>query len=137
MTRKIFTEEQVEPQDILSEFITKKQELDILKKQVDQLNNLVKAYMTENELGNVESNGFKITKSESQRINWKDDLLLEKVKTYNMPELIAQVEQVNMSELEQAILDGVINVDDLMDCQQTTNVVSLRISKVKENKNEL
>lgn len=137
MARKIFTQDQVEPQDILSEFITKKQELDILKKQVDQLNNLVKAYMTENELGNVESNGFKITKSESQRINWKDDLLLEKVKTYNMAELITQVEQVNMPELEQAILDGVINVDDLMDCQQTTNVVSLRISKVKENQNEL
>lgn len=137
MARKIFTEEQVEPQDIFSEYIAKKQELDILKKQVDQLNNLVKAYMTENELGNVESNGFKITKSESQRINWKDDLLLEKVKTYNMAELITQVEQVNMPELEQAILDGVINVEDLMDCQQTTNVVSLRISKVKESQNGL
>jgi hypothetical protein len=54
-----------------------------------------------------------------------------------MPELIEQVEQVNMPALEQAILDETVNVEDLMDCQQTTDVVTLRISKVKEDKNEL
>lgn len=142
MARKIFTEFQQETQqpmyeDLVSEYIAKKQELDILEKQVKQLNEQVKLLMLDNGLDNIEKNGYKVTKSESQRITWKEDLLLEKVKTYNNPDLITQVEQVNMPALEQAILDEQINVEDLMECQKTTNVVSLRLSKVKEPKNEL
>ena len=139
MARKIFTELQQEQtyEDIVSEYIAKKQELDILDKQVKQLNELLKSHMMDNGLDKIEKDGFKVTKSESQRISWKEDLLLEKVRTYNNPELITQVEQVNMPALEQAILDEQINIEDLMECQKTTNVVSLRLSKIKESKDEL
>lgn len=139
MARKIFTEFQQEQQyeDIVSEFIAKKQELDILEKQVKQLNEQVKLLMLDNGLDNIEKNGYKVTKSESQRITWKEDLLLEKVRTYNNPDLITQVEQVNMPALEQAVLDEKVNMEDLLECQKTTNVVSLRLSKIKEQKDEL
>lgn len=138
MVRKVFTQinEPVTQIDVVSLYITKKQELDQLKKEVDNLNNLLKQQMLDNNLKFVESNGYKVTKSESQRVNWKEDLLLAKVKTYNRPELIEQVETVNMSALEQCILDEHIDIQDLMDCQQTTTVTTLRISKVKENVDE-
>jgi hypothetical protein len=140
MARKVFSANSNAEQictDLVSNYITKKQQYDALKKEVDELNKLVKLFMADNNLGNVVRGQYKVTKSDSQRITWQHDLLLDKVKTYNMPELIEQVEQVNMPALEQAILDETVNVEDLMDCQQTTDVVTLRISKVKEDKNEL
>ena len=54
------------------------------------------------------------------------------------PELIKQVEQVDVATLEQCVLDGVIDLNDLQDCQTVTNVVTLRMSKVREKQaNEL
>jgi len=140
MARKVFSANSNAEQictDLVSSYITKKQQYDALKKEVDELNKLVKLFMADNDLGHVVRGQYKVTKSNSQRITWQHDLLLDKVKTYDMPELIEQVEQVNMPALEQAILDETVNVDDLMDCQQTTDVVTLRISKVKEGKDEL
>lgn len=140
MARKIFNDfsnEEQSSSDIVSLYITKKQQLDALTKEVKELNEMVKLFMNDNGLGNVERGQYKVTKSESQRITWKSDLLLEKVKTYDLPELIEQVEQVNMPALEQAILDEKVNVEDLMDCQQTTEVTTLRVSKLKESKSEL
>lgn len=140
MTRKVITAlmaKDVEKQfNLIETYITKKQELDTLKKEVDKLSNLVKEEMKNSGLNAVESNGYKVTKIESQRITWKEELLLAKVKTYNKPELIKQVEQVDVPALEQAIIDETIKLEDLLDCQQTTEVISLRLSKVKEKQDD-
>lgn len=122
--------------NLIDLFITKKQELEKLDKEVKKLNELVKEEMKNKELNTVESNGYKVTRIESQRITWKEDLLLAKVKTYNKPELIKQIEQVDVPALEQAILDEVVNLEDLLDCQETKEIVSLRLSKVKENQSD-
>lgn len=140
MARKVFndlTNQEQPSSDIVSLYITKKQQLDALTKEVKELNEMVKLFMQDNGLGNVERGQYKVTKSESQRITWNNDLLLEKVKSYNLPELLEQVEQVNMPALEQAILDEKVDMQDLLVCQQTTDVTTLRIGKVKENKDEL
>lgn len=134
MARKVFTEltSEESQQDILSMYVDKKQQLDKLQAEVKELGTLVKSQMASNDVKTVQVNGYKITKSESVRITWKDDLLLQKVKSYNIPELVELVEQVNMTELEQCVLDGVINPQDLSECNTTTTVVTLRLSKVKE-----
>lgn len=140
MARKIFnglSNKESQDSDIVSLYITKKQQLEVLDKEVKELNKLVKLFMQDNGLNNVERGQHKVIKTESQRITWKSDLLLEKVKTYNLPELVEYVEQVNMPALEQAILDEKVSMDDLMECQQTTEVTTLRIGKVKENTDEL
>lgn len=135
MARKVFTDmntQQDQQFDLMSLYISKKQQADKLDKEVKELGELVKKQMYDKGVSNVECDGYKITKTESQRMVWKPELLLAKVKTYNMPELIKLEEQVNMEQLESCILDGVINTQDLLECQKTTDIVSLRITKVKE-----
>jgi len=141
MTRKVFAQlldDMNEQQniDVVQTYISKKQQLDELTKEVKQLSELLKTEMKTKELNSVQCNGYKVTRTESQRITWKEDLLLDKVKTYNNPDLITQVEQVNLPALEQAIMDDIVDINDLTDCQTVTEVVSLRVSKVKEKQDE-
>ncbi len=140
MVRKVFTElktPEVEKQFNLVElYVNKKQELDKCKKELEELSNLLKLEMKSNNVNIMQTKDYKVTKVESQRVSWKEDLLLAKVKTFNRPELIKQVEQVDVPALEQAVLDETISIGDLLDCQTVTEVVTLRMSKVKENKDE-
>lgn len=140
MVRKVFTElktpEVSEKFNLVQLYINKKQELDKCKKELEELSNLVKQQMKADNVNVMATKDYKVTKVESQRISWKEDLLLAKVKTYNRPELIKQVEQVDVPALEQAIIDETISIGDLLDCQTVTEVVTLRMSKVKENKDE-
>ena len=132
MARKIFVEEQ--PVDLMSHYLTKKLQYDQLKKEVENLAKQVKANMVEKEQKFVECNGYKITKSVSQKINWDEKALLERVKTYNKPELIETVEQVNLETLQQSIIDGEVDINELQDCQTTTETVRLLVTKIKESK---
>lgn len=138
MTRKRIEElcEEVPENNILSDYLTKKRKLDELTKEVKNLGELVKNQMKEQDQKSVEQDGFKITIVASERVTWKEDLLLQKAKSYNKPELIKQVEQVDVPVLEQYIIDGVIDINDLNDCKTVTEVVQLRVSKVKETQDE-
>lgn len=138
MTRKRIEElcEEVPENNILSDYLTKKRKLDELTKEVKNLGELVKNQMKEQDQKSVEQDGFKITRVASERVTWKEDLLLQKAKSYNKPELIKQVEQVDVPVLEQYIIDGVIDINDLNDCKTVTEVVQLRVSKVKETQDE-
>lgn len=136
MARKVFTNDtNDQPQEqlnLLEMYVQKKKQLELLEKEVKELGNLVKTEMIDRDIKTAEAGGYRITKTESQRVTWKEDLLLAKVKSYNQPELIQMVEQVNMPVLEQYVLDGVIHADDLSECSQVTPVVTLRLSKIKE-----
>lgn len=138
MSRKVFEEflsqqqEQYNYHNLVALFISKKQELEELDKEVKKLNDALKEKMEAEELSVIEQDGYKITKIKSQRVIWKEDVLLDKVKSYEKPELIKQVEQVDIAALEQAIIDEVVNINDLADCQKITNVTSLRLNRIKE-----
>ena len=124
--------------DLIANYVRKKQELEILDKLVKKLGEEVKKTLAEQGLKSTERNGFKVTRLESQRITWNEEALLAKVKTFNKPELIKQVEQVDVPMLQQAIIDDQIKANDIMDCQTVTKVVSLRMDKIKKaDNNEL
>ena len=137
MARKVFINETTENTNNLFElYLQRKTEYDKLKKEVESLAEMVKTEMEQNDQKSVEVNGYKINKVVSQRVTWKEDLLLEKVKTYDIPELVKTIEQVDVPQLEQAIIDAKININDLQDCQTVKEVVQLRLAKVKESNDE-
>lgn len=136
MARKKFTELMEGPvictDDLMVNYVTKKKELEALDKLVKNLGEQVKEQMKLQDLKSTECNGYKITRMESNRITWNEEALLQKVKTFNKPELIKQVEQVDTAMLQQAIIDDQIKANDIIDCQTVTTVVSLRVDKIKE-----
>lgn len=142
MARKKFTElmeEQTVPQgtcpdDLMANYVAKKQELEALDKLVKKLAEQVKEQMKLQDLKSTECNGYKVTRIESSRITWNEEALLQKVKTFNKPELIKKVEQVDTAMLQQAIIDDQIKANDIIDCQTVTTVVSLRVDKIKGKK---
>jgi len=136
MARKKFIDVAEQEEDLYALYIDKKAQLDELDKEVKKLSQQIKQDMGNQDLKFVEKNGYKLTRSVSQRITWEEDKLLDKIKSYNMPDLIKQVEQVDVAGLEQYVLDGKIDINDLEDCQKVTDVVSLRISKIKEPTDE-
>lgn len=136
MARKVITalmtEQKAKEFNLVETYMTKKQEFDRLDKEVKELSNLVKAQMKEKDLTAYTSNGYKLQRIESQRVTWKEEALLAKVKSYNKSELVKKVEQVDVAALEQAIINNEIDINDLKECQNITQVVSLKMTKVKE-----
>lgn len=137
MARKVFLESQPQMEgDLMSLYVNKKVELDELTKFVKELGERVKAQMTDNDQKTYNCNGYQIMRINSNRVNWNQDALFTKVKSYGMPELIETVEQVCMPKLEEYILNDKINIKDLDDCQTITNTCSLRVTRIKEKSNE-
>lgn len=142
MARKNFTEiqdpyrpmETNNEDDLIAVYVSKKAELEQLDKDVKKLGDQVKQLMKERDLKVTECNGYKINRIESQRVTWNEDALLEKVKTFNRPELICTVEKVDVPNLEVAIINEEIDINEIKDCQKVTNIVSLRMDKIKEVK---
>lgn len=136
MARKKFTELLECPvtctDDLMANYVAKKQELEALDKLVKKLGDQVKEQMKLQDLKSTECNGYKVTRMESQRITWNEEMLLQKVKTFNKPELIRQIEQVDVAMLQQAIIDNQIDINDIQDCQTVKEVISLRVDKIKE-----
>lgn len=142
MARKNFTELTQEEQlfqvpcddDLIANYVNKKAELEQLDKIVKKLGDEVKRVMKERDLKVTECNGYKVNRIESQRVTWNEDALLEKVKTFNRPELICTIEKVDVPNLENAIINEEIDINEIKDCQKVTNIVSLRMDKIKEVK---
>lgn len=121
--------------NIYCQYIVKKKQFDKLKKELDDLSELVKEDMKNTEQSCVIYNGHKLTRTESTRISWDEDKLVEIVSTFDNPNLIYFKPTVNMVELERFIMDGNIHIDRLASCRKTTQVVQLRMTapKVKED----
>ena len=123
-------------EDLMANYVAKKQELEALDKLVKSLAEQVKEQMFTQHLKSTECNGYKVTRIQSQRITWNEEMLLHKVKTFNKPELIKQIEQVDVAMLQQAIIDNEIDINDIQDCQTVKEVVSLRVDKIRRNVND-
>ena len=138
--RKIFTKqetiEETNEENIYDLYLTKKAELHLLDKEVKDLNEKIKSKMAKDEVKFVNHNGYKINRVETNKIKWNTDALLTKVKEFNIPDLTEQVEQVNMTKLEECILNGDISTDDLESCRTITTSTSLRVTKIKQQEED-
>lgn len=112
--------------------------LDDYKKICDDENKQIKELMDE---GSYEAGGYKATKIIQQRESINEDKLLDILKEagFAQTSLIKTKEYVDLDELESAIYKGLLDEDMLMQidkCRESKEVVTLRISKVKEKKND-
>ena len=121
---------------LIPQYAENKAMLDDYKKICDTENKQIKELMEE---GTYEASGYKATKSVQVRESLNEDKLLELLiaKGYKDTKVIKQKYYVDMDALESAIYSGQIPKEDLLDidkCRETKEVVTLRISKVKEKK---
>lgn len=119
----------MELNDLVVKFYEEKQIADKLSKNVSKMNNEIKEIMYDFNLDLVDAgNGIKAKRTVSERTSFIEEALLEKAREYNIPGLIKTTEYVDMEVLESALYNGLINPEDLSDCQQVKEVVSLRVT---------
>ena len=122
---------------LIPQYAENKSMLDDYKKICDNENKQIKELMDE---GSYEAGGYKATKTISTRDSINEDKLLDvliRAGFKNTP-IIRTKEYVDMDALESALYKGQIEEDILMEidkCRESKEVVTLRISKVKEKKN--
>ncbi len=121
---------------LIPQYAENKSLLDDYKKICDKENKQIKDMMEE---GSYEAGGWKATKSVTTRDSMNEDKLLDVLKNTNAVYLgiIKTKEYVDMDALESAIYNGDIDKEILLKidkCRESKEVVTLRISKVKEKK---
>lgn len=124
--------------ELIPRYAENKSLLDDYKKICDEENKQIKDMMEE---GSYEANGYKATKSVQHRETMNEDKLLDIMRNHKdlaeVCELIKTKDYIDMDALESAIYKGKISNDILMEidkCREVKEVVTLRISKVKEKK---
>lgn len=123
--------------ELIPQYAENKGILDDYKKICDDENKKIKELMDE---GSYEAGGWKATKTVQQRESMNEDKLLDILKKagFAQTSLIKTKEYVDMDELESAIYKGLLDEDMLMQidkCRESKEVVTLRISRIKEKKN--
>ena len=123
---------------LIPQYAENKAILDDYKKICDTENKQIKDIMDE---GSYEAGGYKATKSVQVRESMNEDKLLDVMKQHYAIHqkfgIIKTKEYIDMDALESAIYKGQIDKDTLLEidkCRESKEVVTLRISKVKENK---
>lgn len=112
-----------------------KQILEDYRKICDEENKQIKELM---DTGSYEVGDYKVTKSVSTKDSMNEDKLLETLKNCGVVTVIKTKEYVDIDALENAIYAGEISKEVLLEidkCRETKEVVTLRISKVKEKNN--
>lgn len=121
---------------LIPQYAENKSMLDDYKKICDDENKQIKELMDE---GSYEAGGYKATKTVTTRDSMNEAKLLDVLTKAGFKDtsIIKTKEYVDMDELESAIYKGLIEKDILMEidkCRESKEVVTLRISKIKEKK---
>lgn len=121
---------------LIPQYAENKSMLDDYKKICDDENKQIKDMMEE---GSYEAGGWKATKTISTRETMNEDKLLDVAKknSYYLSDIIKTKEYIDMDKLESLLYKGNISKDVLLEidkCRESKEVVTLRISKVKEKK---
>jgi len=130
---------------ILPNYQANKSEMDAYKKLVDKDNKEIKEIMLGAKIDEFEVDDIRAKVSVSERTGFIEEALIDKVKELKdngelsesqLRKIIKKKEYVDMEALENAIYKGKVNAAQLASCQTITEVVTLRVSKVKEKKGE-
>lgn len=118
--------------ELLPIYHTQKSEMDSIKKVVDKENAEIKTLMRESNLPEFVAGDIKATCSVSERQDFIEEALIEKLKDMKVRGIIKKKEYVDMDALENAIYHGKVDAAALASCQTIKEVVTLRVSKVKK-----
>lgn len=121
-------------QELIPHYQLNKSEMDSYKKVVDKDNKEIKMIMLESQLPEFIVGDIKATCSVSERQDFIEEALIEKLKEMNVEGVIKMKEYVDMDALENAIYNGELNAAELASCQTKKEVVTLRVTKIKEKK---
>ena len=121
---------------LIPQYAENKSMLDDYKKICDNENKQIKELMEE---GSYEAGGWKATKTISTRETMNEEKLLDiaKKNSYYLSDIIKTKEYIDMDKLESLLYKGNISKEVLMEidkCRESKEVVTLRISRVKEKK---
>ena len=121
---------------LIPQYAENKSILDDYKKICDDENKQIKELMDE---GSYEVDGWKATKTISTRETMNEEKLLAVAKKngYYLSDIIKTKEYIDMDKLEALLYKGNISKEVLMEidkCRESKEVVTLRISKIKEKK---
>lgn len=115
---------------LLPAYAERKAEMDSIKKIVDVENKEIKELMKEAKLDEFEAGGFKAVYSVSERPEFIEEALIEKLKDMKVRGIVKKKEYVDMEALENAIYHGKIDAAALASCQFVKEVVTLRVKKI-------
>jgi hypothetical protein len=118
--------------ELLPIYHMQKSEMDSIKKVVDKENAEIKTLMRASNLSEFVAGDIKAICSVSERQDFIEEALIEKLKEMKVRGIIKKKEYVDMDALENAIYNGKVDAAALASCQTTKEVVTLRVSKVKK-----
>jgi len=129
---------------LIPQYAANKAEMDSYKKICDRENAEIKSIMKDFALQHHEAGGYKATYSVTKRESMNEDQLLSMftsipgfVTIANNYGVVKTREYIDFDALEKALYDGALSdaqIADLDTAREVKEVVTLRISKVKEKK---
>lgn len=120
---------------LIPQYAVNKSELDSYKKICDKENAQIKELMKDFVLSNYTAGGYKASYIVQHRESMNEDVLLEIAHQYGIPEIVKTKEYIDFDALENAIYNGKISQDILVEmdkAKEVKEVVTLKLSKVKE-----
>lgn len=120
--------------ELVPQFAANKEQSDSYKKLAEKDNQKIKLLMGQANLKEFVVGDRRVTYSEHYKESFIEERLIEKIKELGVEGVIKQKEYVDMDALENAIYHGQINAAALADTQERTQVITLRLYKVKEKK---
>ena len=124
---------------LIPRYAMNKAELDSYKKICDKENAEIKAIIKDHVINHYETDEYKASYSVSTRETMNEEMLLEIAHNHGIPEIIKTKEYIDYDALENAIYNGKISDDVLMEmdkAKEVKEVVTLRISKVKKKEED-
>lgn len=113
--------------------------LDTYKKTCDAENAEIKQLMLEENKTTFEADGYIANRIVSVRETMNEDALLAIAHHHGIPEIVKTKEYIDFEALEDAIYNGRISKDILIEigkARESKEIVTLKISKVKAKKGE-
>lgn len=120
---------------LIPQYAANKSELDGYKKICDKENAQIKSIMKDFIISDYSAGGYKANYIISKRETMNEDMLLEIAHYYDIPEIVKTKEYIDFDALENAIYNGRISEEILLEmdkAKEIKEVVSLRVTKVKE-----
>ena len=122
---------------LIPQYANNKSELDGYKKICDRENAQIKAIMKDFVITNYEAGGYKASYVISERESMNEEMLLEIAHNHGISEIVKTKEYIDYDALENAIYNGRISQDILLEmnkAKEIKEVVTLRVTKVKPKK---
>ena len=124
---------------LIPQYALNKAEADSYKKICEKENAQIKAMMKDFAVQNYEAGGYKASYSVSTRESMNEEMLLEIAHQHGISEIVKTKEYIDFDALENAIYNGKISNDVLMEmnkAKEVKEVVTLRVTKIKREVKE-